>query len=154
MFQLQAIYPGCIRDLDIVVVVVIVEFINDPDPERMGVSECAVIDPGYIEVIGKTEIAFCFEDRIDLDKAFTDKIPVTFIINGFFPERVFAVLVFDRNRESVMQQVLVRDRKFYLAPVMAEIGAKPFADGVHGLFAGRFVAAHSGKLRRVAIGPL
>ena len=39
MLQLKSVNPGRIGDLDVIMVVVIVEFIDDPDPEWVGIAE-------------------------------------------------------------------------------------------------------------------
>ena len=85
MFELQSIDPRCIGYFDIVMVVVIIEFIDNADPERVGVSKGAIIDACHIEVAGKTQVAFGFQYRIDLYQALTDKIPFAAVIRSLFP---------------------------------------------------------------------
>ena len=45
LFEFQSVDAGCIRFLDVKVVVVVVVLIDDADPEGPGVSESAVVNP-------------------------------------------------------------------------------------------------------------
>ena len=85
MFQFQPIYAGGICLFDIVVIIVIIELIDDADAEGIGVGKAAIVDTGYIEVLGISEVAFGLENGIYLYEPFADEIPMTHIIEGGFP---------------------------------------------------------------------
>lgn len=94
VFELQSIDPGCVCLFDIIVIVVVVEFIDDADAEGDGVGKAAEIDPGDIQVIDKTEVPFCFQDSIHPYQSFPYKVPVPHVIDGGFPEGVLAIFIF------------------------------------------------------------
>jgi len=85
VFQFQPIHAGSIGLFDIVVIVVVIKFIDDADAEGIGVGEAAVVDAGYVEVFGITEVAFSLENRIDLHEPLADIIPVTHIVKSGLP---------------------------------------------------------------------
>ena len=60
MFQFQSIYTGSIGYLNIIMIIVVIVLIDDADAERMRIAKSAIIDPGHIQVSGKTKITFCF----------------------------------------------------------------------------------------------
>ena len=55
MFQLKSIDAAGICFFDIVVVMIVVELIDDPEPERLAVSKAAKINPCHIQLVDKTE---------------------------------------------------------------------------------------------------
>lgn len=93
MLQFQSVNTGSIRQFDIVMVLIVVELIDDPDPERVGVAETAVIDPGHIQVFDKTEVAFGFQGGIDPYESIPYIIPFSFVIDGLFPKCILAVFI-------------------------------------------------------------
>ena len=50
LFEFQSVDAGCVRFLDVKVVVVVVVLIDDADPEGPGVSESAVVNPVHVKV--------------------------------------------------------------------------------------------------------
>ncbi len=58
VFQFQAIDAGGIGLFDVIVIVIVVEFVDDPDAEGMRVGEGAKVDARYVEVAGVAEIAY------------------------------------------------------------------------------------------------
>lgn len=86
------------------------------------------------------QVAFGFQDGIDLYQALAEKIPLVFIINRFFPQGVLIVFVFQRNRKSVVQQVVVAHGQFDFPALVLEKRAQFPGNGKHGFAARRFVA--------------
>ncbi len=121
MFQLESVDPRRVSDLNVIVIVIIIELIDDPYPERVGVPKSAVVNAGYVEVTGETEITFRFQDGIYLYKALAYEIPFAAIIRSLFPERIIPVLVFYWRRPGIIQQVGVGYRQFYFATMLTQI---------------------------------
>lgn len=135
MFQFQSVHAGGIGLFDIVVIVVIIELIDDADAEGIGVGEAAVVDAGYIEVLGISEVAFGFENGIYLYEPFADEIPMTHVIECRFPQGVLIVFVFEGHGiRDVLMKVAVRDGQPDFAAMVCEIMAQGVCDGENGLF--------------------
>lgn len=139
MLQFQAVDAGGIGNLNIIMVVVVVELVYDTDAERVGVAKGAVVNPGHIEVADETEVAFGFEDGINFYKAITKIFPVAAVVRYFFPGSEMAVLVFQRNRPCIMQQVVVANGQVNFTTMRLEVNPQSVADRIHGLLSRRFV---------------
>lgn len=139
VLQLKAVDTGGVGDLDIVVVVVIVELVHDADPERVGVAEAAVVDPGHIQMLGESEIPFGFEDGVHLYQSFADELEFPHIVENGFPVGIAPMLVQQGNGVGEMKQVSVRYGELHFPAMLFEIRAKAILHRKHGLLAGRLV---------------
>ena len=92
-------------------VVVVVEFIDNPDPERIGIAKSAIINPCYIQVGDKTEITLCFQNRVNFNQPFPYIIPVAAVLRRFFPMRMLPVFVHDGGGPGKPEQVMVGNRQ-------------------------------------------
>lgn len=135
MFQFQSIYAGGIGLFDILVVIVIIELIDDADAEGVGVGEAAIVDAGYIEVLGISEVAFGFENGIYLHEPFADEIPMAHIIECRFPKGVLLIFIFQwYGIRDMLMKVAVRDGQADFAAMVCEIMAQGVCDREDGLF--------------------
>src|SRR5688572_6965214 len=107
MFQLEPVYTRGIGYLNIIMIIIVVEFIDNAYPERVRVAKRAIVNACNVEMAGETEITFRFKNGIDIYQAFADEIPFPFIIDRFFPKRILSILIFYRSGKCKMQQVLI-----------------------------------------------
>ena len=110
-------------------VVVVVVPVHYADAKGMGVAEGAIIDPRQVQVLGKTVIALSFEDRIELQQVFAQKVPLLHIVERLFPQGVFTILIQYGNGVGEVGEVVIGNRKRYFAAVGFEIPAERGADG-------------------------
>jgi hypothetical protein len=140
VFELQSIDSGRVCLFDIVVVVVVVEFIDDADTERGGVGKAAKVYSGHVQVIDKAKIALSFQDGIHPHQPFPDKIPMPHVIDGGLPEGVFPIFVFEGDRVGHMvEQVFIGNGQFPFPAVMFEIVAQGVRDGENRFFPGGLI---------------
>ena len=135
MFQFQAVHAGGVSLFDIIVIIVIIELIDDADAEGVGVGKAAIVDTGYIEVLGISEVAFGLENGIYLHESFADEIPMAHIIECRFPQGVLIVFVFEGHGiRDMLMKVAVRDGQPDFAAMVGEIMAQGVCDGKNGFF--------------------
>ncbi len=151
VFQFETIDAGGVSLFDIIVIVVIVEFIDDADTEGGGIGKAAVIDPGYIEMFGIAEVAFRLEDGVHPDEPFADKIPVSHVVVGCFPQSILLVFVFKGNGPGdMLKEIAVGYGQFDFAAVVLEVIPQGLGVGEVGFFPGRLVGFSGGGRKRIA----
>lgn len=94
MFQFESVYPAGVGWFDIVMIVVIVEFIDDADAKGLAVAKTAKVYAGYIEVIDEAKVAFRFENSVDAYQGFAQEVPFMAVVANTFPECVFPEFIF------------------------------------------------------------
>ena len=150
MFQFQPIHAGGIGLFDIVVVIVIIELIDDADAERVGVGKAAIVDAGYIEVFGISEVAFGLENGIYLDEPFADEIPMAHVIKGGLPQRILLVFIFQWDGiGDMLMKIAIGYGQANFAAVVCQVMAQGFGDWKDGLFPGGFVGLAGRKRKRI-----
>ena len=103
MLQLQPIDTRGVGYFDIIVVVVVIEFIHDPDTERVRVTEAAIIYSCYVEMLSECKITLSFQDSIQFNQPIANELPFSHIVTYRFPECVLPCFVFKRYRICVVQ---------------------------------------------------
>ena len=113
-------------------IIIVIEFIDYPDPEGARIGETAKINAGNIQVFGESHIALRFKECIGTHEAFADKLPVLHIIRNRFPQTVFSMLVFQWNGIGHMQQIAVRHRQPDLPSMLFEVIAQRVSNRKNG----------------------
>jgi hypothetical protein len=140
MFQLQAIDTGSVGLFDVIVIVVIVELVDDADPEGIGIGKAAEVYSCYVEVVGVAKVPFRLEDGVHLYQPFADKVPVPHVIKGCFPKAILAVLVTKGDGiGDMLQQIAIGYGLPYFTAMVLQVIAEGFQYGKNGLFPGRLV---------------
>ena len=85
VLELQPVNPRGIRPLDVKVILVVVVGIDDPDPERLGVSERTIVHAIDVKVVERRTVATAFQQGVNvfqrlenprhLERPVSDRLP-------------------------------------------------------------------------------
>ena len=130
VLQLQAVDARGVRLLDVEVVGVLVDAVDDPDPERQRVAEAAEVDPVDVEVVHDRQVAVDLQQRVDVLEVDLQRLHLVGRIEDRLPQGVAPVRVREGQALPEVFEPRVRDRKLQLAPEPREISRQRRADRV------------------------
>lgn len=115
VLELQSVNSRGIRFFDVEVILIVVAGIDDPDSERLGVSECAIIDAIHVEMMDNREVAARFDNGIDLFQALGKLGDHDVIVDDGLPKRILVIVVVKRSGGLELLEFLIGDWQALLA---------------------------------------
>ena len=105
-------------------IVIVVKPVYDADTKGIGIAKGTIFNTCQVEVFGKGEIAFGFDDGIQFQQVFAQVIPFFQVIQGFFPKCVTTCCIQYRYRVGEVREVIVRNRQRHLAAMRFQVPAQ------------------------------
>ena len=130
MLELEAVDARSICLFDIEIVGILVERIDDPDPEWLRVSEGAEVDAVDVKVGHDREVTVDLEQGVDAFEILAERAHFLGTVCDGLPERGPPLGVDERRGFMEIAKPLVAHREIAFAPEPAQVGAELINDRI------------------------